>query len=48
MLYLVIFMVILAVVLGMFAIAKGEGHKYSKNHTDPHSKGDDHFNSFTL
>ncbi|MFN3342931.1 MAG: hypothetical protein ACK40M_09560 [Flavobacteriales bacterium] len=47
MIYLVILMVIFVVVLGMFALAKGEGEMYSKNHNSAR-KGDDHFNSFTL
>jgi hypothetical protein len=47
MVYFIILLVIAGVVLGMFALAKGEGQNYSKN-LNPGKKGDDHFNSFTL
>jgi len=47
MLYFIILLLILGVVLGMFALAKGEGNKYSRNNMKS-DRGDDHFNSFTL
>lgn len=47
MIYLVLFLVLLGLVLGLFALAKGEGQSYSRQ--DQKSGGHhDNFNSFTL
>lgn len=47
MVYLILFLVLLAVIFGMFALAKGEGQSYSRQN-QRNSKGNDNFNSFTL